>query len=144
MDLLFEAHLSTTAYFTTFRSSVKGFPELLLMSFSSHLEHVLLSTMGWGPSEFSYLAFTGLPYQAKPLRFLQRAEFYRDYSLCQGILRPISPNCPTIGKLLSAILWQRFCNLPIMRNSLPNPASLMHLFSSISVHQCESVAKLFL
>jgi hypothetical protein len=47
MDLLFEAHLSTTAYFTTFRSSVKGFENFFLMSFSSHLECVLLSYMGW-------------------------------------------------------------------------------------------------
>jgi len=33
MDLLFEAHLSTTAYFTTFRRSVKGFLELLFGGF---------------------------------------------------------------------------------------------------------------
>jgi hypothetical protein len=48
MDLLFEAHLSTTAYFTTFHSSVKGFENFFLMSFSSHLERVLMSYMGWG------------------------------------------------------------------------------------------------
>jgi hypothetical protein len=100
MDLLFEAHLSTTAYFTTFHSSVKGFENFFLMSFSSHLERVLMSYMGWGPSELSYLAFTGLPCRAKPLCFLQRAEFYRDSSLCQGILRPILPICPTIRKLV--------------------------------------------
>ena len=42
-----------------------------------------------GLSEFSYLAFTGLPRRAKPLCLTQRAGLYRDQLTCQGILRPI-------------------------------------------------------
>jgi hypothetical protein len=45
--ICFAAHLSTTAYFTTFHSSVKGFENFFLMSFSSHLQRVLMSYMGW-------------------------------------------------------------------------------------------------
>ena len=66
----------------------RGFGTSLLVDFST-FGVCSMSIRAGRPSEFSYLAFTGLPCRAKPLCYLQRAGLYSIQLLCQGILRPI-------------------------------------------------------